>query len=125
MDSFLALVFALISLSVHAIFLFKREILFDSKKFGVLLKIAAGLFLLRYLLQWASIHPRNIGAIQVPFLALLLFYVMRLIFNVILDRDPEDSYMSNDMSLMKDGVFNFLFWVIGLMVPVLFVYEVF
>ena len=120
----LTIVFVLIATSVHGIFLLKREMLFDNRHFRTLLKIATGLFLLYYLLRVFDIKTRNMEMMQVPFIALLIFVSMKFMYNKIYDEDPEDTYMSGDFSEMKDGIFNALFWVIGLIVPIILVSKV-
>jgi len=120
----LTIVFVLIATSVHGIFLLKREILFDNRHFRTLLKISTVLFLLYYLLRVFDIKTRNMEMMQVPFIALLIFVSMKFIYNKIYDEDPEDTYMSGDFSEMKDGIFNALFWMIGLIVPIILVSKV-
>jgi hypothetical protein len=121
----LTIVFVLIATSVHGIFLIKREILFDNKHFRTLLKISIGLFSLNYLLRTFDIKTRNMEMMQIPFIALLIFFSIKFIYNKIYDENPEDTYMSGDFSLIRDGIFNALFWMIGLIGPIILVTKVF
>ena len=119
-------VMVIIGLSVQLIFLFKRELLFDVRKFKVILLTSLALFVLSYLLP--SGNPMGYEFLRVPFLALLIFFVMSKAYKAMFGSNPKDSFsimsLSLDMSLMKDGIFNFLFWVLGTMIPVLLAYKV-
>ena len=35
---------------------------------------------------------------------------------------PRDSFWTNNLKLMKDGVFNFIFWVFEILVPVILIF---
>jgi hypothetical protein len=49
---------------------------------------------------------------------------MSATYKMIFNKDAQDSFHSMDIRLMKDGIFNFLFWVIGLLLPVYIAFEV-
>jgi len=119
------IVFVLIAMSIHIIFLFKREILFDKKKFKALFIISVGLFGFYFLLKGLNLKVRNIEMIQVPFLALTIFLLMSYVYNKVFGENPEDTFYSMDITLMKDGIFNALFCFIGLFVPIILVFKVF
>jgi uncharacterized membrane protein len=123
--TFSTIVFVVIAMSVHGIFMFKREILFDKKKFKTLLIISFGLFGLYFLLKGLDIRERNMEVLQVPFLALIIFFLMSYLYGKIFGENPEDTFHSMDIALMKDGIFNALFWFIGLFVPIILVFKVF
>jgi hypothetical protein len=123
-STLLTLIFVGMAIGIHLIFLFKREILFNKMKFRVLLSISFGLFLLGYLLKGLDISSKNMAMMQVPFLALIIFYIMSFIYNKMFGENPADSFWSMDISLMKDGIFNFLFWVVGLIAPILLAYKI-
>jgi hypothetical protein len=42
-------------------------------------------------------------------MSLIIFYAMKSIFFLTFAKNPEDTFDSMDLSLMKDGAFNFLF----------------
>jgi hypothetical protein len=121
----MALVLTIIMISVHTIFLAKREILFDKRKFKILLTISLVLVGLYYIIKGLDIYIKSIEGLLVPFFALLVFLVMTTIYRKIFEQDAKDSFHSMDLKLMKDGIFNFLFWVIGLLLPIFLAFEVF
>jgi hypothetical protein len=90
------LLFTIVGMSVHAIFMFKREILFDRKTFSVLLLISFLLFGLFYLIRELATPS-------------ILLKDLKCIYRGIFGQDAKDTYHSMDLKLMKDGLFNFLF----------------
>jgi hypothetical protein len=116
--------FTIVGISVHAIFIFKREILFERRTFRVLLLISLIIFSLFYLLRELTTPIKGLEMLLVPFLSLIVFWVMTSIYRRIFAEDAKDTYYSMDLKLMKDGIFNFLFWIIGLMLPILLAYKV-
>ncbi len=119
------LILSIISMSVHIIFLMRREILFDKKKFKILLTASLVLVGLYCLIRGLDIYIRGIEALLVPFFALLVFLSMSTIYRKMFGQDAEDSFHSMDLKLMKDGIFNFLFWVLGMLLPVILAFRVF
>jgi hypothetical protein len=117
-------ILTIIAMSVHAIFIYRREILFDTKKFKILVAISLGLIGLFYLTKGLGIAIRNIEILTIPFFVLMVFLLMSTIYRMIFKVNAQDSYHSMDIRLMKDGIFNFLFWVIGLLLPVFIAFEV-
>lgn len=114
-----------ISMSVHAIFIWRRKLLFEKKTFIMLLVLSAIVFFLSYALLQANIgNPKMVVLIRVPLLALIVFFLMKTVYFKIYDKNPVDTFWSMDIKLMKDGIFNFLFWVIGLLLPIFFTYKV-
>jgi hypothetical protein len=116
--------FTVVGMSVHMIFMFKREILFNRKTFKILLLTSLLPFGLFYLIRELTIPTKGLEMLLVPFLALIVFWVMASIYRGIFGKDAKDTYHSMDLKLMKDGIFNFLFWVVGLMLPILLAYKV-
>jgi hypothetical protein len=112
-------------MSVHTIFLAKREILFDKRKFRILLVISLVFVGLYYIIRGLDIYIKSIEGLLVPFFALLVFLGMTTIYRKIFGQNAKDSFHSMDLKLMKDGIFNFLFWVIGLLVPIYIAFEIF
>lgn len=118
-------ILVLIALYVHGIFIFNREWLYDKKKFITIGAISLLLFLVSHLLSSLDIgNPKFIPSLRIPLLALAVFFIMKSIFFHFYDRNPEDTFWSMDMSLMKDGIFNFLFWFFGIMIPMFLIYHV-
>lgn len=115
----------LIGINIHLIFLFKREWLFDKKIFRGILLANVVLFILSYMLQLSDIgNPKFTLVLKVPLLSQLIFWTMRGLYFKIFNANPQDSFWTMDIKLMKDGIFNFLFWVIGLMLPMILIYKI-
>jgi hypothetical protein len=73
------------------------------------------LFAAAHLLQYNAIGDiKFTAALKIPAPQQLLFISLLLIYRAIFHRDPQDTWHSMDWKLMKDGVFNFIFWVSGL-----------
>jgi hypothetical protein len=114
----MTLLFTIIAISVHIIFLFKREILFQKKSYIILLAISFILGIISFVIKNSDAKIKSIEMLQIPFWALIIFFIMNKIYNIIYGQDSKESFWTNDIKLMKDGVFNFLFWVLGLIIPV-------
>lgn len=113
----LTLVFVAFALSVHGVFLFDRDFLFDKRKFKKLFVISLGLFVFCYILKAFGLRARNMEMMQVPFLALSIFFAMSYIFKEVFGENPEDSFGGMEVPA-EHWIFNVLFWVIGLLVPI-------
>jgi hypothetical protein len=100
-----------IGLNIYVIFLFKRELLLQIKPFSVLLAFNILLFITAHLLEYHHIgNPNFIAALKIPAPQQLLFFGMLNIYRKIYHKDPQDTFWSMDWKLMKDGIFNFIFW---------------
>jgi hypothetical protein len=120
----MAFLFAAIGLFVQIIFMFKRELLFEKKSFRLILIAGAVLFVLSYILMLNNIGNTSfVRFLTVPLLSTGVFYALNYVFFKIYNRNPEDTFWSMDWSQMRDGIFNFLFWVLGIMLPVVITYE--
>jgi len=117
-------ILTIIAISVHAIFVFKREILLDKKKFIALVAVSLVLVGLCYLAKGFEIKIRNVEMLTIPFFALIVFLLMSTVYRMIFNKDAEDSFHSMDIRLMKDGIFNALFWLVGLLLPVYIAFEI-
>ena len=118
-------IIVVISMLVHTVFLYKREWLFNKRIFMFIFSISTLFFLLGYFLVSAKIgNPKFTPALKMPLLALAAFFVMSNIFFKVYNKNPQDTFWSNDTSLMRDGIFNFLFWFFGTMIPMFLIYYV-
>ena len=63
-------------------------------------------------------NPKFIPALKTPLIAIIIFYIMKKIFFFLYNKHAEDTFWSMDLSMMKDGIFNGLFWFLATMVPV-------
>lgn len=118
-------IFIYIGLLVNAILLFKRNWLLQRHLFNYLFLINTILFISAYILQYffAGISD-SVLFLKIPVLSQMIFKAHLIIFRSLYKRDPKDTFWSNDLSLMKDGLFNFLFWVLGNFIPILIVFKV-
>jgi hypothetical protein len=123
--SLMNFILIIISLFVHIIFLYKRERLFDKKIFIVVLTASVIFFCVSFILTSQGIgNPKFIPALKFPFFASIIFFLMKITFYRIYGKNAEDTFWSMNVSLMKDGVFNFLFWFLGIMIPAFLIYFV-
>lgn len=67
-------------------------------------------------------NPKVVIALKMPLLSQLLFILMIVCFRKIYNRNPVDTFWTMDRGLMKDGIFNFVFWVIGVILPAILVF---
>jgi hypothetical protein len=118
-------VIIVISLFVQIIFIYKREWLFDKKIFIGVVIVSVLLFGASMALTAQGMgNPKFIPALKMPFLVVLIFFIMKTMFFRIYERNAEDTFWSMNLSLMRDGVFNFLFWFLGIMIPAFLIYYV-
>lgn len=114
----------LLSLNTMIIFLFKREWLLASRSYIILLGINGLLFVLGILLPRVIYDPREIiTLLKAPLISQVMFFVLHMIFRYLFRRTPIDTFWSMDSTLFKDGVFNALFWVFGILIPLFLVYR--
>ena|SRR5690554_293191 len=96
----------MIGLSIFHIFLFKREILVQKQSSLYIAIACIILFVLGYILIYFDM---KIGkALTMPFIQFVLYRFCHFIFVKIYKREPKNTWWSMDLSLMTDGVFNFL-----------------
>lgn len=116
-------VFILIGMNTLIVFLFKREWLLEKIPFLTLLIINFILFILAYALEQKNIGKSNLViALKMPLLSQLLFACTVFCFRKIYKRSPVDTFWTMDKNLMKDGIFNFFFWVLGIILPTILVF---
>lgn len=108
------ILFIALGMSTLLIFLFKRDWLFKKYQFLVLLSANLLLFVLGNLL---ADNFKLATALKMSLISQLIFLTLVFVFKSIYKRNPVDTFWTMDMSLMKDGVFNFIFWVLGITVP--------
>ena len=110
--------FIILGMNTLIIFTFKREWLLKKNSFLVLLFINIILFAMGYLLEAKLIeNPKLVVALKMPLISQLLFICMLICFRKIYNRDPVDTFWTMDRSLMRDGIFNAIFWFIGFVLP--------
>lgn len=116
-------IFILLGINTLFIFLYKREWLLQKQPFIIVMACNLTLFMLGYVLPYYSIVISEfVVALKMPLLSQLLFLSLAFLFRKIYDKDAVDTFWVNDLRLMKDGVFNFIFWVTGIMLPAVLVF---
>ncbi len=113
-----------IGMAIQLIFLFKREILTDRKIEKWIWITSVSLFVIGYLL---SINFREsiptIPILMVPIFTYGIFRLQFWIYLKLFNEEPVDTFYSMDFKLIRSGLFNFIFWVVGLLIPVLISFE--
>jgi hypothetical protein len=118
-------IFILFGMNTLIVFLFKREWLLEKNTFLLLLAANIFLFIAGYILEAKQMiggNPKLVLALKMPLLSQLLFICMVICFRKIYKRNPVDTFWTMDKKLMKDGVFNFVFWVVGVLLPTILVF---
>lgn len=118
------IIFGTLGFSIQIIFMFKREWLFERRTFSVIYLISSILFISFYILNYSGITAdyKTTKLLTVPLLASSIFYVIKLVFFMIHGRNLQDTFWSMDSSLMSDGFFNAIFWLLGGVLSMLFAY---
>lgn len=118
----LSLIAVLFGMSTIWVFLYKREWLLQKKPSLILLIVNFSFFVLAYIFDYWSIgNARLIVFLKMGFLSQLIFLLLVSIFRKIYNRDPVDTFWAIDVKLMKDGIFNFIFWVTAIMIPAILI----
>lgn len=115
---------SLIGLSIQLIFLYKREMLTD-KKFEIWLWLGTAiLFLVGYTLgnKYGS-EIKTIPLLMVPLLAYTIYKLLFWSYLSAFKQEPVDTFWSMNIKLIRSGVFNFLFWFLGIVVPVIIAFK--
>lgn len=117
-------VFIILGLSIIIIFLFKRDLLTKQNSFRVIFIFSIILFVLGYVLDILIKQEKSLAiALKIPLLCLLIFRGFLWIFEKLYNRVPVDTFWTMKKDVWKDAIFNILFWIIGILVPVLLVFK--
>ena len=117
-------VFILLGINTLFVFLFKREWLLQKHSFFIMLICNFILCIFCYVLQYHSIgNPKLVVALKMPVISQVLFVIFVFVFRKLYDRNPVDTFWTMDSTLMKDGIFNFVFWFLAIMLPAYLVFE--
>ena len=107
-------IFIILGMSTMLLFLFKRDWLMNKNASILLLVWNIFLFCGGYSLQFYRIgNPEIVIALKISLLCQIIFFVLVFSFRKLYGKNPEDTFWTMDISLLKDGIFNFLFWVIA------------
>ncbi len=99
-------------LSIFFIFLFKRELLVHKKFTTYFIIYCLILCILGLFLYYDSVKGGDI--LILPIFQFIIYRIFYKIFVSIYKREPKDTFWSMDLSLMKDGIFNFLYVISSL-----------
>jgi len=115
----LVVLFTALSLSTFVIFMYQRAWFDDPAYLRALVAAGAVLFATALVLEYVGVHTKNdfFLVLKVPLLSLGLYKALQWGFVRRFGYRPRDSFWSMDRRLLKDGVFNFLFGVLGILVP--------
>jgi uncharacterized membrane protein len=104
---------------VQLVFMYKREWFDDPTRLRALAVVGAVFFAGAFVLEHLGFHidTDSFRMLKLPLLSLGLFKAMQWVFIRLFGYRPRESFHSIDCRLMKDGLFNFLFWVLGMLVP--------
>ena len=113
-----------IGLFIQFIFLFKRELLLDNQYKIWIWLISIVLFIIGYLLSKLDINVKTLPCLMIPLLAYGIYRLEYSIFKYFFKAEPVDTFHSRDIKLMKSGIFNFIFWFFGLIIPTIISFEI-
>jgi hypothetical protein len=105
-------IYVLVGLNVQIVFLFKRELLIKKESFLIISGINFILFLIGNI-------DESLSPFKIAFVSQLIFKLLLLLYKFSYKENPIDTFWVVNPKLMKDGVFNFLFWVLGVLIPTL------
>ena len=114
-----ALLFVAPSMLVQIVFMYKREWFDDPTRLRALAAVGAVFFAGAIVLERVGFHTDtdSFRLLKLPLLSLGLFKAMQWVFIRLFGYRPRESFHSMDWRLLKDGLFNCLFWVLGMLVP--------
>ncbi len=120
----LEIITIVVAMTTHLIFLFKRELLIG-KKSKKLIWIGSGILFIIVLIIGPKYNQiiKSLPLLMLPFLSFVIFNILLVIYRKLYKENPKDTFWTFDIRLMKSGVFNFIFWVVGILVPVYISYK--
>lgn len=120
----LVVLFTILGLFTHLIFLFQREWFDHPARLRAAVAVGVVLFATALGLEHAGGHTKNdfFLLLKMPLLSLACYKAMQWGFVRLVGYRPRDSFYTIDLRLMKDGLFNFLFWVLGTVVPIALIF---
>ena len=107
------------------IFLYKREWLLRKNSFFIIFFIDVFLFAISYVLtQHNAGNSKIIPVLKMPLIAVIIFKIMQYLFYIIYKKNPVNTFWSMDANLMRDGIFNFLYWILSIILPIILIFKV-
>ncbi len=116
-------IFMTFGASTLLVFLFRREWLLRNRSSVYLLGWNAILFLLAYVfIKFKVGNPKAVFTLKLSLLSQLIFFPFIMVFRKLYNRDPKDTFWTMDKSLMADGVFNGVYFLVAFIVPMILVF---
>ena len=110
------IIFILIGMNVSLIFLFDKSKLDDRFWFFKLLIVNVTLFLIASIcLVMGVLKNTAINSLFIPLISQAIYYIMSKLFYLKYERSTADTFWTMDKSLLTDGWFNFIFWIISIL----------
>lgn len=110
----------LFGLNVQIIYMFREEWLFGGKSITVIFFLNLCLFFLVLIQSNTNfLSANNESMLKVPVLSTFIFYLFHQTFRYFFKRNPINTFWSNSNKPIQDVIFNILFWIIGIGIPVL------
>lgn len=120
----MGLIIVPIAMSIQIIFLFKRDVLLDVIWKRRIWASSILLFLLGYLLSKMLENNQFLPFLMMPLQSYILYLIFHAAFLKLFKTKPVDTFHTYDLKLMKSGIFNFIFWVLGMLLPILIIFKV-
>ena len=108
--------FIVIGMNVSILFLFDKSKLDDKFWFFKLLIVNITLFLIASIfLVIGVLKSTAINSLFIPLISQTIYYIMSKLFYLKYERSTADTFWTMDKSLFIDGWFNFIFWIISIL----------
>jgi len=111
-----------IAMTIQLLFLFKRELLAD-KLWKKWIWIVSGILFLIALIGNNN-NIKFLPLLMMPIISFGIFNILLTIYRKIYNKSPVDTFYSMDIKLLNSGVFNFVFWVLGIIIPIVIIYKI-
>jgi hypothetical protein len=109
-------VFIIVGMNVSILFLFDKSKLDNKEWFFKLLILNVILFLVA-LISFSAGFGKNtaINSLFVPLMAQFAYYVLSKSFYLKYKKNSVDTFWTMDKSLFIDGWFNYIFWIVSIL----------
>lgn len=115
------IVFVAFGFSISVLFMVKIEWLMDKKKYPQIVLYCAIMYVASYLfLNTSLVIPAVAKTLRIPIFSFGIFVIFHSIFRKIFKRDPENTYWAFTSKPIQDVIFCILFWVLGILIPILY-----
>ncbi|TRX02410.1 hypothetical protein [Flavobacterium gawalongense] len=109
-------IFIIIGMNVLILFLFDKSKLDNKEWFFKLLILNMILFLIALICFCIGFAKNTaVNSLFIPLIAQFVYYVLSKLFYLKYERNSVDTFWTMDKSLFIDGWFNFIFWLISVL----------